>query len=432
MRTFLALTCLCVLLLPASSWAGPAVPLDPAAAEIAPGWAGELVAQVGQSYAGWDVEIGDADNDGKNEILSTGCPDSRLYLFKHLDGAWQQHLLAENLAQHTPGMGLAVRVVDLNKDRRNELILGTGQEANETAFFYLLETDGSSVTRKIFARPDCNKSAYTHNLAVCDLDHDGIDEVVSAYCGGGEIIRYDLDPALAHIEARKIHQLSGSGEESLLVDVDNDGQIEFITSNGFRAGKARVEVFEFDEKGELILPPRVLIDGVDGQPCFYASMQAGDVDNDGKTELVVGWKHEQKVNKATLIGYRIEKEATPAYVFDRDTEDLDMAYFEKMMAIADADNDGKNELVVSTRGDNQSEFITSKHLGRVYRYAIQAGGTIQKQCLIDFAESCAESSWLSVGDADNDGKNELILATGKGDRTKPGTASVVLLRKSIP
>ncbi len=409
-----------------------AAPLDASMAEVTPEWSGEVLAQVDQSYAGWDVEIGDADNDGRNEILTTGCPDSRLYCIKNTDGTWQSQILAENLAQHTPGMGLAVRVVDINKDRKNEIILGTGQESAGTAFFYLFETDGQQITRQVFSRPDCNKSGYTHNFAVRDLDRDGVDEVISAYCGGGEIIRYDLDSALATISARKIHQLSGSGEESLIADVDNDGKDEFITANGFRAGKARVEIFEFDDKGELLAPPRIALDGVDGQGCFYASIQIGDLDHDGRNEMAVGWKHEQKVNKATLIVYRVEAGATPLYVLDRDTEDLDMAYFEKMMAIADADNDGKNELIISTRGDNQSEFITSRHLGRVYRYSVSAGGTADKQLLVDFSESFAESSWLAVGDADNDGKNEVILATGKGDRTKPGTASVVMLKKRTP
>ena len=96
--------------------------------EAAPGWSAGIIAQVDQSYAGWDVEIGDADNDGKNEVLATGCPDSRLYLFKKAADGWKTALLAEDLARHRPGMGLAVRVVDLNMDGRNEIILGTGQE----------------------------------------------------------------------------------------------------------------------------------------------------------------------------------------------------------------------------------------------------------------------------------------------------------------
>lgn len=55
---------------------------------------------------------------------------------------------------------------------------------------------------------------------------------------------------------------------------------------------------------------------------------------------------------------------------------------------------------------------------------------MQKSLLVDFCEEKAESSWLAVGDADNDGKNEIVLATGKGDRTKAGTSYVVLIEKS--
>lgn len=84
-------------------------------------------------------------------------------------------------------------------------------------------------------------------------------EIISAYCGGGEIIRYDVDAALTRIDARKIHHPSGSGEESLIADVDNDGAVEFLTSNGFRAGRARVEIFEFDATGELQTPPRLVL-----------------------------------------------------------------------------------------------------------------------------------------------------------------------------
>jgi len=384
---------------------------------------------VDQSYVGWDVEIGDADNDGKNEILTAGCPDSRLYLLKSAPEGWQTRLLAENLAQRQPGMGLAVRVVDLNRDGTNEVVLGTGQEADETAFFYVLQTDGAKVTKKLECRPEENKSAYTHSFGFADLDKDGVIEVLSAYCGHGEIMRYDVDSGLTQIQARKIHQFSGSGEESILADVDNDGQTEYIAANCFRKEQAKIEIFEFDDKGELALPARVIIEGMPGRPCFYASCIVGDLDNDGKNELVAGWKREQTVNRSTLLAYRIGKTAEIAYTLEPDTEDLDMGYFEKMMAVADADNDGKNELAISTRGDNASENITSQHLGNVFLYRVSGKGEIQRTKLADFNEAHAESSWLAVGDADNDGKNEVVLATGKGDRTKPGASYVVVLKQ---
>ncbi len=398
-------------------------------AQLAPGWHGTVISEVDQSYAGWDVEIGDADNDGLNEILTTGCPDSRLYLYKKINEKWQTHLLSENLAQNFPGMGLVVKVADLNQDHKNEIILGTGQEAGDTARFYLFETDGLKITKKMLSKPEINTSSFTHEFGVYDIDGDGIKEVISAYCGNGEIIRYDLDRSLSIIKADKLYQLSGSGEASVIADVDNDGRMEYITSNSFRSAKARVEIFEFDDQGSLVIPPRMVIDGFNGNKCFYASIIVGDVNNNGKNELIIGWKQHQEVNKATILAYHIDDNQRPVYTFAYEDEDLDMAYFEKMMEVADADNDGQNELIISTRGDNQSERISSKHLGHVFMYKIDGEGKVNKTLLVDFNEAKAESSWLAVGDADNDGKNEIILATGKGDRTKPGTSYVVLVKK---
>ncbi len=395
-------------------------------ANLAAGWQGEIVAVSGESYIGWDVEIGDADNDGKNEILTTGCPSSALHISKLVNAAWNTKKLKDNLAETFPGMGLAVKVTDLNGDGLNELILGTGQEGEGTAFFYTFMLKDSELMALNICRPAWNESGYTHNLAPYDIDGDGVQEVVSAYCGGGEIIRYDFDKALNNVEARKIHHLSGSGEESLIADVDNDGSMELIVSNSFRNEDASVEIFEFDENGELGPAPRIVIDGYDDVKCFYASIIIGDVDNDGQNEMVVGWKRNQEINQGTVLGYQVSEDAKPVYTFAYDDPALDMSYFEKMMVVADADNDGKNELVVSTRGDNQSEQIESDHLGHVFMFSI-ASGEVDRELIVDLNDAYAESSWIDVGDADNDGQNEIVVATGKGDRTKPGTSFVLLV-----
>jgi hypothetical protein len=414
-----------LILLSCSSEKESKLPVD----SIAQGWKAMVVAEIDQSYAGWDVEIGDADNDGKNEVLVTGCPNSRLYLSKLVDDKWETHMLASNLAESFPGMGLTIKIVDLNLDKKNELILGTGQETGGIAFFYLMETDGQKITRQISNRPEFNTSSYTHNFAMQDLDGDGILEVIGAYCGGGEIIRYDFDHQLTKIEAKKLYQLTGSGEESIIADVDNDGQVEYLASNSFRHGKAKVEIFEFDKNGNLIIPARLVIDGYDNRGCFYASFIVGDVNNNGDNELIVGWKQDQRINKGTVLGYQISDKVDKIYTFAYEDEDLDMSYFEKMMAVADSDNDGKKELILSTRGDNMSEKITSKHLGHVFQYKVEENGKISKTLLVDLNPVKAESSWLAVGDADNDGLNEIVLATGKGDRTMPGDSYVILVEK---
>lgn len=398
-------------------------------AKLTQNWRGEVIAEIDQSYAGWDVEIGDADNDGANEILTTGCPDSRLYLFDSENGEWHTFQIADNLAQSTPGMGLTVKIVDLNRDGTNEIIAGTGQETGGVAKFYLFQLIGGKMNKRLYLEPECNQSSYTHNFAIHNLDHSDNLEVISAYCGGGEIIRFDFNADLTNIQARKLYTVSGSGEESLIADVDNDGEVEYLTSNSFRHDMAQVEIFEFDRQGELITPPRIVIDGFDDNKCFYASLMVGDVDNNGQNELIIGWKRKQDINKATILGYQVQDKATPIYTLAYEDEAFDLSYFEKMMVVADADNDGVKELLVSTRGDNLSEKIKSQHYGYVFMFKIDQSGQIHRQLLLDFDEQLAESSWLAVGDADNDNKNEIILATGKGDRTQPGKSFVVLVEK---
>ena len=398
-------------------------------ATLADGWQGEVVGRSTESYVGWDVEIGDADSDGNNEILATGCPGSQLNMYKLEEGEWKNTLLAENLARTAPGMGLAVKIIDLDNDGSNEIILGTGQEGAGTAIYYTFRIEDFQLDTLSISRPDFNKSGYTHNLAPYDIDGDGMLEVISAYCGHGEIIRYDYEVGLKAIRARKIHQLSGSGEESLIADVDNDGFVEYITSNSFRKEDAKVEIFEFDAAGELILPPRLVIDGYDGKRCFYASVIIGDVDNDSKSELVIGWKQDQEINKGTILGYLVGEEVEKKYTFAYEDKDLDLSYFEKMMVIADADNDGKNELLVSTRGDNLSERIKSEHMGHLFMWSV-SNKCIDRELLVNLHQGIAGSSWIDVGDADNDGKNEIILATGQGDRTQKGISYVLMVEKA--
>lgn len=407
-------------------------------AKIASGWRGEIVAKTNQSYVGFDVEIGDADNDGKNEILMSGSPNSNLYLFKNVNNIWRARILMENLARCYPCLGLGVKVVDLNGDGINEILAGTGSESRSAnmqrrAIFYVFQTDGRKITKSLSSQPDINMSRFAHGIATYDIDADGILEVISAYCAWGEIIRYDVDKDLTSINARIIAKSPSAGEGSLIADVDNDGKMEYLLASGFKTNKdAFVKIFEFDSKGELVFPPRLSIVGGNGKKNYDASIEVGDVDNDGKNELIIAWKNDQDVAKGTILGYKVGEIATPVYTFAYEDEGLDIGLFENAMVIADADNDGRNELIISTLANTTSWWHTeSKGLGHVLMFKVAKSGKIDKQLILDFHKESAESSWLAVGDADNDGKNEIVLATGKGKRRELGNSYVVLLEKEL-
>lgn len=415
---------------PGSHWISVDVPGSGARrlAQVAGGWRGEVIAGVDQSYAGWDVEIGDADNDGRNEILVTGCPDSRLDLFERRGNSWTHAVLADNLARARPGMGLAVKIADLDGDGCNEIALGTGQEDLVPARLYLFRLLGAKLDVLAECQPGFLGSWYTHNLAIADLTGDRRCEILSAYCGAGEIVRYDVGKDLRSLAPRQVEQLPGSGEESMFGDVDGDGRVEYIAVSGFREDQAAVHVYKIAPGGELVCPPWVVLNEVEGKRCFYASVAVGDLDNDGRNELVVGWKRLKKKRwGTTLVAYRIGPEVTRVTTLARNDASLDSGFFEKMMCIGDADNDGKNELVVSTRGGSDTGQEAEAGIGCVYLYRVERSGAVSRTTLADFVPELAESSWIAVGDADGDGRNEVVVATGRGDRRLPGTSYLVEL-----
>lgn len=420
----------------ASAYVEPA-PSASRAAElgaIAPGWEGEIISLVDQSYAGWDVEIGDVDGDGRNEILTGSAPDSRLYRFDKRDDAWDTRVLVDGLASSDRGLILGARIVDLNGDGSNEILAGTGEEDGSIAKLAILKDDGATTTTLASTRSSDNTSSYTHGLATYDLDRDGILDIVSSYCGNGEVIRYRPSEDLRTLASRKVLQLSGSGEDSWLADVDGDGVPELILANGFRDGAAKVQIHDLDpETGNPRPQPRIVLDGYAGQRMFYASIAVGDLDSDGFPELIIGWKAKQAVNRSHLVAYHVAgDQAEVAFEIAADDPDLDLGYFEKMIAIDDLDGDGRNEMYLSTRGDGESEGITSAKLGRIYRYQFDTTGVIARDTLIDFDPTMAESAWLATGDIDADGRKELVIATGRGDRLMPGWSWVMALRRTPP
>ena len=82
-------------------------------------WCSETVLSDTQKYDG--VNIGDADNDGKLEILGVGL-SGKVWMAEYVNKEWVTQTIWEN-----PGELLLPYVGDADNDGKNEVVLATGK-----------------------------------------------------------------------------------------------------------------------------------------------------------------------------------------------------------------------------------------------------------------------------------------------------------------
>ena len=118
----------------------------------------------------------------------------------------------------------------------------------------------------------------------------------------------------------------------------------------------------------------------------------GDVDNDGRNELVVATGQNGEDAGRVLIYEKVKEDYEEVYRGGLSTDN------EWGLAIGDVDNDGKNVLVIARGWPNLAgEIEILKYLDGAYT-SIWIG-----------AEFWGGRHNLSIGDADNDGENELVV-----------------------
>lgn len=133
------------------------------------------------------------------------------------------------------------------------------------------------------------------SVAVGDVTGDGIAEIITAAgSGGGPHVRvFELQPRAGERGIADVYEYTGffayapgfaGGVRVAVGDVDGDGVNEVITAAG-PGGGADIQVFKLD--GVRVLPVLSLLAY---DPAFYGGVfvAAGDVDGDGRAEIVTG------------------------------------------------------------------------------------------------------------------------------------------------
>lgn len=139
--------------------------------------------------------------------------------------------------------GASITATDLGVDGVPEIIVGNGL-GNEPRV-RILRQDGSEITSFNAYAPNFGRGI---NVAACDIDQDGLGEIVTGtQFGGGPHVRvFDIEgnPKFGNGFFAYAEHFRG-GVTVTCDDIDDDGEVEIITAPGVTGGP-HIRIWEFD------------------------------------------------------------------------------------------------------------------------------------------------------------------------------------------
>jgi len=333
---------------------------------------------------GAPVTAGDVDGDGISDLV-VGAPlegSGTVYVFRGpLTGATPElsSLQASSVlnAEAGTGFGRALCLADVNRDGRLDLLV-SNEGPLAQVFLYLGGPDGLESQAVLVLTSPRSADDFGAALAAGDLDGDGWPELVV-----GAPLTRNGGRAEARLGAVHVYrgraELGGEdtpwrtllGTESearfgaalAVGDLGLDLALELAVGAPESAnGAGAVHLFaggaDFAAESSLLLTP----EGAEDR--LGAALSTGDVDGDGRHELLVGAPGSQGTGRAYLFRGADELSAHSAASADaRLMAPLDAAgNFATSVALVDVDGDGREDLVITAPGNGTSA-------GQVYIFA---------------------------------------------------------------
>lgn len=245
-----------------------------------------------------------------------------------------------------------------------------------------------------------------HQVLIGDFNGDGRNDVVTLSNQDPRVVIYYQGPVGTFDQADNMDPpINNQIDPKRLAvgDLNGDGKDDLVIS-GNTVGNANVGLLVFyQDPVQGVLLPGIGFPLTTGFSAFTSFPIIGDIDSDGKNDLVLSTPDQQ-----LIIRYQQPNGGLgPETIYDK------FPVFQGLVYIADMDNDGDNDLVVMSghkevaiiKQDSSAKPSTLKD--RPDRYAIQTS-------------YWTDSGPFAVGDLNNDGKNDLIV-------TDPGNSGLINL-----
>jgi len=315
------------------------------------------------------VVVGDVDNDGDNEVV-TGVDGKPIRIYDGARASWSFEEIGEKMKV------ISLIVTDADNDGELEIVCGT-KEKNKHVILY--EFNGSEWIERIIDSEAGKDVLCVHGG---DADSDGKIEIVAG-TKGKKVYLYE-GAENSWVRAT-VDEDAGKDVMALAVgDVDQDGKTEIV------CGTKGKKVYAYKKIGESW--GRTLIDAEAASA--VRQIDIGDSDGDGILEVVVG------TDKKGV--YQHEWDGTS---WLKETIDENLKGKVSGLSVCDIHDDGSKGVVVLLRNKEKD-----KNGNRLLLYEKGPSGWNSRE--ID-PQIVGEASALAIGDADDDGRTELLVGTSK-------------------
>jgi hypothetical protein len=309
------------------------------------------------------VAVGDADNDGDNEVV-TGGDGSGVRIYDGSKSDWTFEQIIEEL--HVT----SVLIGDADNDGKQEIVCSTFE-----GMILLFERDGADWVVHTVER---QAGEPIFSLCCGDGDNDGSSEIVA---GTEKDYVYLYEGSGDSWDRSTVDNRAGRYVYAVAVgDGDGDGSNEIVAGTGSKS----VFIYEYDSG--TWTRSNVDANAAPG----VASVAVGDCDKDGKSEVYAGTTA-KKIHRYEYNGSNWSKENVDNSVGG------DVCGLE----ICDLNGDGWNELIALGRSKKAAgSIIVIYERGPQQWFRLEADNHVT-----------GEAMALDVGDADDDGKVELVAGS---------------------
>lgn len=299
----------------------------------------------------------------KGSIFTIGANQAMLKLWKKKAGKWESEVIWNPTFGGEQNRLRDFELADFDNDGKNELAIATHDQG-------VVAVAWNKEDKWEVKEIDRQANTFVHEIEIGDLDQDGKLEIFSTPSDpntssgvdqGGAIFRYAWTgdkfekSEVVRYERRHI-------KEVLVADIDGDGKDELYAALEAEMGekfaiKVPVEIMRYDYKDGKFEATKV----ISLQDRFCRFLTAGDIDNDGKPELIAApfsagiWviDYTNGAYKGECIDKKTGGFEHAAYLADMNGDDKMELY------IAD-DNGGAIRQYIFTDGVYKSKVISKR------------------------------------------------------------------------